>query len=209
MRSALLLASAALLGACARNPPLVFESTTELDAGVAHAPGVAVDPPTELPKPAPSASSADGLAVLEAPADLAAARAVVRAFFQAVTAESTERVDGLIDDAAWALIGTSGRQKARAFWRARLNALDYRSLNGQLLYRESDLETYSAEDVSRLIGRRNLGLTPHDDEVLVRVPIVTPTSGATRFFADEMLLLLRPRTNGFVIAQISEDFRLP
>jgi hypothetical protein len=209
MRVRHFVAGVAVLGGCTTHPPLVFDTATDLDGGATHAPAVAVDPPTELPKAAPSASSADGLAVLEAPADIAGARATVRTFFQAVLAGSADKIDTLVDDAAWALTGSSGRQKARAFWRARLTALDYRSLSGQLLYRESDLETYSAEDVSRLTGRRSLGLTPHDDEVLVRVPIVRPTSGSTRFFADEMLFRLRPRQNGFVIAEIWEDFRLP
>jgi hypothetical protein len=222
MRTTYSLAHAALAGSCAvafglltgltgctRRPPLVFETAHELDAGTAHAPGVAVDPPTELPLPASSASSNRGLTVLSAPSDVAAARAVVRAFFDAVVTESADRIDALIDDAAWILTGSSGRQKARAFWHARLGALDYRALGGQVVYRDSDLQTYEADEVGPLTGRRSLGLTPRGDDVLVRVAIVTPTAGPTRFFADEMLIVLSPRGSGFVIAEIAEDFRLP
>jgi hypothetical protein len=213
MRTLYWIAYAALVGCCAvgctRRPPLVFETAQELDAGAAHAPGVAVDPPTELPLPAPSASSSQGLTVLSAPSDIAAARAVVRSFFDAVVSESVDRIDALVDDAAWIVTGSSGRQKARAFWRARLSALYYRALGGQVVYRESDLETYEADEVAELTGKRSLGLTPHGDDVLVRVAIVTPTAGPTRFFADEMLIVLSPRGSGFVIAEIAEDFRLP
>jgi hypothetical protein len=132
----------------------------------------------------------------------------VRSFLRAAVNETPERMDELL--APQAFIDTSGgRQPARSFWRSRLSQLDYTELKGQLLFRESDLETFRAEDLARLPAARRIPLELAEDEVAVRVPIRVSWAGRTRLFGDELVFRLQPAGARFEIAEISEDFRLP
>jgi len=173
-----------------------------------RAPGVAVDPSPELPGRSTRGLTEQGLVSLGAPVDPLAARQVVREFFRAATAEAASDLDALFAQQAW--VDSAGmRQPARAFWRSRLTQLDYGTLAGQLVYRESDVESYRAEDQPELLAARRLALQIQPDEVVIRVPIAVSWTGRPRLFGDEVVFRVRPNGGRYEIHEIIEDFRLP
>ena len=175
-----------------------------------RAPGVAVDPAAELPAAGDRAGAQRGLLVLKAPRDVEAARAVVRRFFDAIVAGSAQGLDPLVSELAWVQLGPQGgRQRAREFWRSRLDQIDYQALAGEPLYRESELETYRPEDLARLDASRRPPIEVQAGDVVVRARIATARLGRTRYFGDDIVFLLRPRGTNFEIVEMIEDFRLP
>lgn len=198
----------ALCASCAGSSPH-FATSTELDlSATRRAPGVVEPRQDTLPDPARRGEAQSHLLLLRAPAAPELARQVVRSFLRAAVNEAPERMDLLL--APQAFIDTSGgRQPARAFWHARLAQLDYTELKGQLLFGESDLETFRSEDLARLPTARRIALELAEDEVAVRVPIRVSWLGRTRLFGDELVFRLQPAGARFEIAEISEDFRLP
>jgi len=171
-------------------------------------PGLPDSPAAVVPDAAREGDTQDRLLVLRSPEAPALARSVVRGFLRAAVNEQPERLEPLLSAQAFVDTG-SGRQPARAFWRSRLTQLDYTELKGQLLFRDSDVETFRAEDLSRLSPNRRPHVELGQDDVLVRIPIRVSWLGKTRFFGDEMLFRLQPSGQSFEIAEISEDFRLP
>jgi hypothetical protein len=209
-RAALCIALLVTAGCASRTRAMEIDTVDELPDDPRHAPGVAVDPAPELPAPLGSAYSENGIVVLRAPLPTDAAREVVREFFRAAVDEAPERLDQLVLEQAWIQTGAqASRQPARSFWRVRLTRLDYRSLAGQLLYRESEVETYRADDIARLSATRALPVTVGSEDVLVRVPLTGGRSGRIKLFAEEVLFVLRPQADGFKIAEIFEEFQLP
>jgi hypothetical protein len=146
--------------------------------------------------------------VLRAPAASILARETVRDFLRATVNEALERMDPLLAPQATVDTG-SGKQPARAFWQSRFTVLDYTELRGQLLFRETDLETFRAEDLARLPAGRKLPIELAADEIAVRVPIHVSWVGRARLFGDELLFVLQPAGSRYEIAEISEEFRLP
>jgi len=173
-----------------------------------RAPGVAEVQTLVLPAPVRAGSSRDQLLLLRAPPATELARSTVRDFLRAAVNEAMPRLDPLLSEQAFVDTG-SGRQPARAFWQLRFSQLDYTELRGQLLFHDTDMQTFRAEDLARLPPGRRLALELGDDEVAVRVPIHISWAGRTRLFGDELLFRLQPSGVGFEIAEISEDFRLP
>ncbi|HTA91153.1 MAG TPA: hypothetical protein VK745_16315 [Polyangiaceae bacterium] len=205
--SAALALCAVLWGCAARTPQFVTSSSVAADAK-RRPPGVAEPRAPVSPEPTRSGDAQDELILLRAPAAPELARQVVRSFLRAAVNETPERLELLL--APQAFIDTSGgRQPARSFWRTRLSQLDYTELKGQLLFRDSDLETFRAEDLARLPAGRRIPLELGVDEVAVRVPIRVSWAGRTRLFGDELVFRLQPAGSRFEIAEISEDFRLP
>ena len=197
-------------GGCASAGSQSLETVTAFDASPRRAPGIAVDPAPELPAPAPSAHAEQGVVVLRAPQDPEAARETVRDFFRAVSQGSFGDLEPLIADEAWLSAGAmAGRQKARQYWQTRLSRLDYASLAGSTVFREGELETYRAVDLSALRPPRALGVVAQGDDVVVRVPIAVPRSGKTRLFGDEIVFVLRPKGNRYAIVDMAEEFSLP
>lgn len=185
-----------------------FPTVTRFPDDPRRAPGVAVDPSSELPKPAATGSTERGLLSLRSPVDPGAAREVVRAFFRAAVAEAAEELDSLLAQQAW--VDSAGmRQPARAFWRSRLTQLDYRTLSGQLVYRENEVESYRAEDQPELAFGRRLPFQIQPDEVVIRVPIAVSWTGRPRLFGDEVVFRVRPSSGRYEISEILEDFKLP
>jgi hypothetical protein len=171
---------------------------------------VVVDPTTELPAPVAQGDTQEGLVVLSAPPDTASARELVRSFFKAVSQGSYSELEPILTDDTWIQGGPMvGRQKARPFWQLRISRLDYASLAGSSVYRESELETYRSSDIPKLRPPRVLGVNAQPNDVIVRVPIATPRSGKTRLFGDEILFLLRAQGERYSIVEIAEDFTLP
>jgi hypothetical protein len=185
-----------------------FETVSTFPESPRKPPGVAVDPAPSLPAPADSAKTLDGLVVLTAPPDPRAARTVVREFFGAVVREAPEKLDELVSAEAWVDSG-SQRQPVRAFWRARFSQLDYAVLADEVLFRESELQTYRPEDLGRLAGTRPTFVDAEGTDLVVHARIRTSWTGRTRLLGDELFFLLRPLGERYVIAEIIEDFRLP
>ena len=198
------------LAACGRSAPMHFATASSLSDSPRRAPGVAVDPTTELPSAANQADTQDGVVVLSAPADPESAREVVKSFFRAVSQGSYPELEPIVSDDVWLQGGAMvGRQKARQYWQLRLSRLDYTSLAGSSVYRESELETYRATDLPKLRPPRVLGVATQPNDLIVRVPISTPRSGKTRLFGDEVLFVLRSKGERYSIVEIAEDFSLP
>lgn len=173
-----------------------------------RAPGVAVDPQPELPTVRAVAEVSDGLATLAAPPSTEVARHTVRRFFELVLRGDYPALEPLIDENAWFNGGPGGgRQRARSFWQARLTRIDYGSVSLPALYRETDVETYRAEDLAALRPARSLGTSVTGNDVLVRVPITAPRVGRTRVFGDEVVFVLRPVGTEFVVTELVEDFQ--
>ena len=206
--SSALLVTCALCASCVGRAPQFATSPSAQPATKRRAPGVTEPRVDVLPDPARSGNAGDQLLLLRAPASPELARQVVRSFLRAAVNEAPERMEPLL--ASQAFIDTAGgRQPARSFWRTRLSQLDYTELKGQLLFRESDLETFRADDLSRLPAGRRIPLELGEDDIAVRVPIRISWAGRTRLFGDELVFRLQPAGPRFEIAEISEDFRLP
>lgn len=183
-----LVACAALVG-CASGPG--FVTVTTLPEPARHPAGAAIEPSTTLPAAERRGTTASGLAVLETPADPNAARAVVAAFFRAVIEESPRALAAVLTPSARMQNG-SHRESALSVWSGRFARFDYRSLAGEPLYRESDVE-----------------LTEEDHDLLVHVPIGVAWGSRPRMLGDELTFRLVPNGPSFAIDEIVEDYRSP
>ncbi len=173
-----------------------------------RAPGVAVDPRAALPAATASASSDQGLLVLSAPPDPELAKQTVHSFFSAVLREAVDEIDRLVGPDAWVETG-SQRQPVRGFWRARFAQLDYAALAHDVVYRESELETFRPADLPRMGESPPAFIDAKPGDLVVRAKIRVSWTGRARLLGDELVFLLRPEADRFVITEISEDFRLP
>lgn len=195
-------------GACGGAGSL--RTASALDTEPRRATGIAVDPAPEPPAPTAVAHTEQGFVVLRTPEDPEAAREVVRGFFRAVSQGSYAELEQLISEDAWLSAGAmAGRQKARQYWQLRLSRLDYGSLAGSSVFRDSELETYRAADLAALRPPRALGVVAQGEDVVVRVPIAAPRSGKTRLFGDEIVFVLRPKGSRYAIVDMAEEFTLP
>jgi hypothetical protein len=203
------LAALALCLSCAEARPAPAESARGAGSATSRrAPGVAEQRSPVLPETSNTGSTRDQWLVLRTPLASGLAREAVRDFLRATVNEALERMDPLLT--AQAIVDTgSGRQPARAFWQSRFTVLDYTELRGQLLFRETDLETFRAEDLARLPVGRRFPIELAADEIAVRVPIRISWAGRTRLFGDKLLFRLQPAGTGYEIAEIDEEFRLP
>lgn len=192
---------------CARAPQ--FASSAERPPRDARRPPGVIEPrsPVRL-DPVRLGNSRDQMLSLRAPAGAELARGTVRDFLRAAVNEAPARLELLLTPDAFVDTG-AGRQPARSFWQTRMAQLDYTELRGQLLFRDSDVETFRAEDLVRVPAGRRIPLELAENEIAVRVPIRISWAGRTRLFGDELLFRLQPSGARFEIAEISEDFRLP
>jgi len=202
------LAALALCSGCAGASSLPPGNVSHGEHTARRAPGVAEERAEVLPEPVNTGSTFDQWLVLRAPPASGLARETVRDFLRATVNEALERMDPLLTPQAVVDTG-SGKQPARAFWQSRFTVLDYTELRGQLLFRDNDLETFRAEDLTRLPAGRRLGIELGSGEIAVRVPIRFSWTGRTRLFGDELLFRLQPSGTRYEIAEIDEDFRLP
>lgn len=210
LRRAAWLALCLLSFACAGSRAPRFETVTQFDDDTPrHAPGVSVDPVSELPPSQPRADTATGVVVLTTPADTAQGREAVKRFFRAVSTESIEDLEAELQERAQIQIGSGARLPVGVFWRQRFSKLDYASLAGSTLYRDRELETYRGSDLSEMSPPRRFPISVPPDAVLIRVKLTVTRTGRTRMFGDEMLFLLRPETEGYKISEVVEDFQLP
>lgn len=187
---AALFGAAGTLGACAASGP-GFETVTTLPKPPRRPAGTDIEPATTLPAAERRGTTASGLVVLETPADPNAARAVVALFFHAVVEESPHALAAVLTPNARMQNGTH-REGAASVWSGRFARFDYRSLAGEPLYRDSDV------DVSE------------DDHALVlRVPLGIAWGSRPRMLGDEFTFRLVPSGASFLIDEIIEDYRSP
>ncbi|MFT3770461.1 MAG: hypothetical protein QM820_33960 [Minicystis sp.] len=176
--------------------------------------GVAIDPISAPPPAKDRAEATDGLVTLRTPLGIDRAQATVEELFRKIVVEDGEGLDPLFTRDALAITtlapgGGGQTPQALLFWQGRFRKLDYTKLAGELLYRDAELTFFRAEDA--------IDAPPHPairtdalagNDVVVRVPILTPRIGAERLFGDEMILWLRRDGDRYRIYRILEDFQL-
>ena len=176
--------------------------------------GVAIDPISAPPPARDRASVADGLVTLRTPLGADRALATVEELFRKVVLEDGEGLEA-------ALHARRRRRHRRAaerpgqtpsallFWQGRFRKLDYTKLAGEPLYREAELQIFRADDA--LDALPHAAVRPEalgDNDVVVRVPILTTRIGAERLFGDEIVLWMRRDGDRYRIYRVLEDFQL-
>lgn len=177
--------------------------------------GVAIDPISAPPAARDRAAVADGLVTLRTPLGADRAVAAVEELFRKVVLEDHEGLsDIFFRDAVFVSVAPAGGGPAQTpnallFWGGRFRKLDYTKLAGEPIYREAEIHVFRAEDT--------LDALPHptvrpealgENDVVVRVPILTTRVGAERLFGDEMVLWLRRDGDRYKIYRALEDFQL-
>jgi hypothetical protein len=175
--------------ACAGGP--AFETVATLPEPARHPAGADIDPAPKLPPKQRRGEAESGLLVLETPADPAAARAVIAAFFRAIIAESPSALAAVLAPNAIMQEGTR-REGAIASWSGRFSRFDYRSLAGEPLYR--DAAVLMRED---------------DGDIWASVPLEINWGARPRVLGDELTLRLTPSGASWLVAEILEEFRSP
>jgi hypothetical protein len=204
---------ALLAAACSSSAPRgpTFATLTELPEEPRRPDGVVVDPSPELPAAAEAADKVSGIVALKPPLPDRAARGTVAAFLRAVVGENVEALSELAaSDATVTARGRTGAPSLVDHWRARMRHFRYRTLAGEVLYQEADVEVYRYADLETPLPGRPLrppDMAPPD--VLLRVPILVVRAGSERVFGDDILFHLRRDKGRYVIRQLIEDFALP
>lgn len=196
------------LAACGHRAPR-FETTDPREPlARRRPPGIALDQTTGLPDRAAKGSAESPVLVLSTPHQLSAIREIVRRFFQALVSETPEDLDLLLAEPAW-LDASSGRLPARNAFRARFAQLDFSGLAGVKLYRERELEIYSAEEARTLAGTRAVPGDLTASDLIVRVRLAVSHAAKRRLLSDEMVLVLRSEERELRISRIAENTPVP
>lgn len=190
LRFALALGSVVSASACAARGP-AFETVTALPEPASRPAGADIDPPPKLPAVERRGDAESGLLVLETPADPAAARAVIAAFFRAIVGESPSALAAVLAPNALMQEGAR-REGAASAWSARFARFDYRSLAGEPLYRDTAVM-----------------LREDDGDVWAHVPLEISWGARPRVLGDDLTLRLTPNGASFAISEIIEEFRAP
>lgn len=202
---------ASLAFGCATSQPMRFETSPDPSEEPRRPDGVAVDLEGSLPAARTSGSTHDGLVALQEPVDVSLAMQAVRTFFRAIGAEDLEVMKSVLAaDAQLLPVGTGNGMPADRHWERRFRKLDYGSLGGEPMYRESMIEVYRYEDLDQALSGRPLrpaAMMP--DDVLVRVPVTRTRVGIDRVFGEEILFVLRREDRRFEIQTVYEDFAAP
>jgi hypothetical protein len=177
--------------------------------------GVAIDPVSAPPPAQGRAEAADGLVTLRTPLGVDRAMLTVGDLFRKIVLEDAEGLERLFVGDAMAIIATAPgggpgqTQKAMPWWAARFRKLDYTKLAGEIVYRESELTIFRAEDTLESPPHQAIRTEALDEnDVVIRVPILTARVGADRLFGDEMILWLRRDGERFRIYRMLEEFQL-
>lgn len=186
--------------------------------------GVAIDSISAPPPARDRAEAAEGLVTLRTPLGVDRAVAAVEELFRKIVVEDGEGLESLFTrdalqvSSASPAAGAGQTPQALLFWQGRFRKLDYTRLAGELVYRDAELHIYRAEDAldAPLHPAIHLDtLSPSaasgafvGNEVVVRVPILTPRLGADRLFGDELILWLRRDGDRYRISRVLEDFQL-
>jgi hypothetical protein len=217
-RCSALVIAAIVLAACAARPLTkspakgpAFVTAAELPEGPRRPDGVVVDPSPDLPPAVDVGEAEAALVALKPPLPERAAQSVVAAFFRAVVTEDLEALSDLATpDASTPNRGRGSAASILDHWRGRMRHFRYRSLAGEMLYQEADVELYRYDDLETLaVGRPARPPEMARSDLLLRVPMLVVRAGSDRAFGDEILFLLRRDKDRFRIRQIMEDFQMP
>jgi hypothetical protein len=174
---------------------------------------VALDPASSPPPPTNQAEARDGVVTLRTPLGIGLALDVVAEFFKRVVAEDSEALSELLTRDALAIHTGSGGHgqppNAGLWWEQRFRRLEYEKLAGEPIYRESDLQIFRADDV--LASPQHPAIQPDtldDQDVVIRVPIVTARVATDRLLGDEIVVWLRRDGPRFKIYRLLEDFQI-
>ncbi len=137
------------------------------------------------------------------------ALALVSHFFELVIQEDVPALSALLDPSAqWC--APNRCMPALSSWQARLNSLDYRSLVGQPVLDSSTVEVTRGEELSSPAyhsSKPQVSVGP--GALLVRVPVVSPRVGLTRYFGDEIDFVLHSDHGRLRVESLWEDFTPP
>lgn len=209
---ALLLALALAAGGCGTVG--AFPTANEPEITRRRPDGVAIDPTSSPPAPRDRAEASDGLVTLRTPLGTDRAIVTVDELFRKVVLEDGEGIEAIFTrdaqvGAATPSGGSGPGARAIDWWQQRFRRLDYSKLAGETLFREADLEIFRGGDAPEALPNPAIRLEAlADDDVVVRVPILTARLGAERFFGDELLLWLRRDGDRYRIYRMLEDFQL-
>lgn len=199
--------------ACAPGAQVSFPSASELPDERRRPDGVAIDPASAPPPPANQADTSEGVVTLRTPLGIGQALDVVAEFFEHVIEEDGDALSELFSRDALAIQTGSGGHgqppSAGLFWEQRFRRLEYGKLAGEPVYRASELQIYRAEDW--LAAPRHPAIQPDtldDQDVVIRIPIVTSRVAAERLLGDEIIVWLRRDGARFRIYRLLEDFQL-
>ncbi len=208
---AVLIASS-LLG-CEFGGTASFPTASELPDERRRPDGVAIDPTSAPPQPANQADASDSVVTLRTPLGVGLALDIVAEFFKRIIAEDSEALSELLTRDALAIhtgSGGSGQPpSAGLWWEQRFRRLEYGKLAGEPVYRESELQIFRAEDV--LATPQHPAIQPEtldDQDIVIRVPIMTARIAADRLLGDELVVWLRRDGPRFKIYRLLEDFQL-
>lgn len=154
--------------------------------------GIPVDPVSSIPPATDKAGAVDGVVTLRTPIGTEQVMGIVQRLFEAFHARSLAPIDGDVDDTVLDLAsGEASRPRAQflGMLAERMKGpLD--QLEIDQMYRPQDVEIWARDDLG-LPGRPTRPNAMGPDDVLVRIPIVTPRVGTDVLFGDEIRLLLR------------------
>jgi hypothetical protein len=175
---------------------------------------VAIDPISAPPAARDHGSVSDGLLTLRTPLGADRALSTVEELFRKVVLEDGEGLESTFTRDAVAISPATPSNpgqnpSAVLFWQGRFRKLDYTKLAGEPIYREAEIRLFRPDDA--------LETLPHpavhpealgDNDIVVRVPILTTRIGAERLFGDEMVLWMRRDGERYRIYRALEDFQL-
>lgn len=211
-----LIAAAALAGSACSGAPLSMKTADELGDDAPRRPdGVAIDPASATFGPRERAGSDEGVVTLRSPLGVDLAAALIGDFFSRVVVEDDDGLEALFTRDAIAITGAGSggmgqTPAALLWWEQRFRRLDYGKMAGEVVFRESELEVYRAEDVLEAPPHRAIRTEAlNDNDVIIRAPIVTARSGTERLFGDEIVFWLRRDGDGYKIFRLMEEFQVP
>ncbi len=160
----------------------------------------------------------DELLTLRTPLGLPAARKVVHDYFQAVLNESYHTMSELLSSTAnvhnirpsrGARYHRGYERRLLSWWRSRFRRHDYGKLVDRVVYRDADIETYRSDQLDALPYDvvHGTSATVGDNDIVLRVPIVTQTILGERLFGEEVYFWLRRQNDRYVIYHVAEPFQ--
>jgi hypothetical protein len=212
----ILAALVALAAPACSSTALNFKTSSEVGDDLPRKPdGVAIDPASATMGPRDRATADEGVVTLRSPLGVDLATATIADFFSRVVVEDDDGLEALFTRDAIAVTGGSSggmgqTPGATLWWEQRFRKLDYGKMAGEVVFRESELEVYRAEDAVEAPPHRAIRTEMlNENDVIIRAPIVTPRSGQERLFGDEIVFWLRRDGDHFKIFRILEDFQVP
>ena len=173
--------------------------------------GVAIDPISSPPPPREHAATLDGLVTLRTPLGVDRAVSTIEELFRMIVTEDGDGLARLFTGDARILTAGSGGQAhdLPGYWQQRFRRLDYTRLAGEIVFRADEMEIFRADGTLETSPHPVIRLDAlHENDVVIRLPILTPRLGQDRLFGEEMIFWLRRDNDRYRIYRILEDFQL-